>query len=351
MDRQQAAICIAKMNRYSRQIDTYIETDTPLDFKIIAPEIAKVSGWGDDIIEYLHKNPSIGAVTEISGIHDPGRIYAYLKTAKRLKADIKIYLKEFAQTITRLQDYAEKYQKQYRKGPYEKLIEELAYKEAKDVFLRIQKAGFIDEDFKLKKSVKRIQTYVLAWSIINILKLSKRKSWSLIERQWECGRLNGVSLPEQRTKDIDKVKAIFPELDFSGMFPAPEEKQFEVNCGEDVLMEVFLTLVTHGFISKRTKFENFIKIFTISKAEELKPVDWIGSVRYLTYFVHYAFGKTNSKYLEKTRFCFTLKGNPLNRGTIKSTTSLSVRQDDGSEILVGLKQTALKLAVIGESDN
>lgn len=351
MDRQQAAICIAKMNKYSRQIETYIEANTPLDFKTIAPEIAKVGSWGEAIIDYLHKNPSFGATRDICNIHDPGRINEYLKSAKRLKADIKIYLKELVGTITKLKDYAEKYQKQYRKGPYEKLIEELAYKEAKDVFLRIQKAGFIDDDFKLKKSTKKIQTFVLGWSIINLLKLPKRKSWALIERQWECTRLSGVTLPEQKTKDIDKVKAIFPELDYSDMFPGPADKQFEVNCGEDVLMDVFLTLVTHGFISKRTKFENFRTIFTICKAENLKPVDWIGSVRYLTYFVHYAFGKTNDKYLERTRFCFTLKGNPLNRGTIKSTTSLSVRQDDGSETLVGLKQTALKLAVTGESDN
>ena len=161
MDRQQAAICIAKMNKYSRQIETYIEANTPLDFKTIAPEIAKVGGWGEAIIDYLHKNPSFGATRDICNIHDPGRINEYLKSAKRLKADIKIYLKELVQTIIKLKDYAEKYQKQYRKGPYEKLIEELAYKEAKDVFLRIQKAGFIDDDFKLKKSTKKIQTFVL----------------------------------------------------------------------------------------------------------------------------------------------------------------------------------------------
>ena len=300
MDRQESMICIAKINRYSRQIVTAIETNATIDIMRIAPEINDVPKWGESILNYLRGTPSVGLVKELGMIGDTSRIHVYLKGNKKLKADTKSLLKEFIQTVSKLQDYAERYQKQYRKGPYEKLVEELAYKEAKDVFLRIQKAGFIADDFKLKKSTKKIQTFVLGWSIINLLKLPKRKSWALIERQWECTRLSGVTLPEQKTKDIDKVKAIFPELDYSDMFPGPADKQFEVNCGEDVLMDVFLTLVTHGFISKRTKFENFRTIFTICKAEDLKPVDWIGSVRYLTYFVHYAFGKTNDKYLERT---------------------------------------------------
>lgn len=351
MDRQESMICIAKINRYSRQIVTAIETNATIDIMRIAPEINDVPKWGESILNYLRGTPSVGLVKELGMIGDTSRIYVYLKGNKKLKADTKLLLKEFIQTVSKLQDYAERYQKQYRKGPYEKLVEELAYKEAKDVFVRIREAGFIDDDFKLKKSTTRIQTVVLAWSIIKLLKLPKRKSWAVIERQWDCTRLGNVPLPEQRTKDIEKVKAVFPELDYSTLSPEPAEKQFVVGCGEDVLMEVFLTLVTHGFISKRTKFENFMKIFNTGKTENFKPVDWISSVRNLCYFVHYAFGKTNSKYIERTRYCFSLNGKPLNKGTLKSTVSYAIKMDDGSDTLVGLKQTALKLAVKGDSTN
>jgi len=351
MDRQQAMICIAKMNRYSRQISTTIEAGTTLDLKRIAPEIGDVIEWGEDILNFLHKNPTYEIIREISAIYEPCKIVLYLKSNKKLKPDTKIFLKEFVQTTGKLQDYADKYQKQYRKGPYEKLVDELAYTEAKDVFVRIKDAGFLDEDFKLKKTTSRIQSVVLGWTIINLLKLPKRKSWAVIERQWNCGRIGNIPLPEQRTKEIDKVKAIFPELDYSTLFREPSEKHFDVKCGEDVQMEVFLTLVTHGFISKRTKFENFAKMFTANKRNNFKPVDWIGSVRLLTYFVYHAFAYTNNKYLERTRYCFTLKGKPLNKGTLKSTTSLSVRQDDGSSTLAGLKAIALKLADRGDQTN
>lgn len=351
MDRQESMICVAKINRYSRQIVTAIETNATIDIMRIAPEINNVPKWGESILNYLRGTPSVGLVKELGMIGDTSRIYVYLKGNKKLKADTKLLLKEFIQTVSKLHDYAERYQKQYRKGPYEKLVEELAYKEAKDVFVRIKEAGFIDDDFKLRKSTSRVQSVVLAWSIIKILKLPKRKSWAVIERQWDCSRLSTIPLPEQRTKDIDKVKAVFPELDYSTLSAEPAEKHFVVGCGEDVLMEAFLTLVTHGFISKRTKFENFMKIFTSDDTKNFKPVEWISSMRNLCYFVHYAFGKTNSKYIERTRYCFSLKGKPLNKGTIKSTTSLSIRQDDGSETLVGLKQTALKLAVTSDSAN
>lgn len=345
MDRQEAMICIAKMNRYSRLINSCIETGTTIDLKCIAPEIGDVCIWGEDILEYLNKNPSCGLVNEISLIRDASKLSVYLRHNDKLRVATKAFLKEFIQTVTKLQDYAEKYMKQYRKGPYEKLVNELAYKEAKDVFIKIKDAGFIDEDFKLKKSTTRIQTALLAWSIIKSLKLPRRRSWAVIERQWECGRLGGIPFPEQKTNDMEKVKSIFPEVDYSTLFAKPTEQQFEVSCGEDVLMEVFLTLVTHGFISKKTKFENFMKIFNKANADNFKPVDWIASVRYLTYFVHYAFAKTNRKYLERTRYCFTLKGKPLNKGTLKATASFTLRTDDGNETLAGLKQIALKLAV------
>lgn len=344
MNKQEAMICIAKMNRYSKQVVSNIETDSPLNLNNTCPEIAKVAGWGESILSYLHKNPSYGVTNEISFIHDPSKIYLYLKGNRKLKAETKILLKEFVNTVNQLLEYADRYQKQYRKGPYEKLVNELAYKEAKDVFVRIREAGFLTDDFKLKNSTSRVQSFVLGWSIIKLLKLPKRKSWAVLERQWECGRIDNIALPEQKTRDIDKVKGLFPELDYSALFCEPSAKYFDVKCGEDVLMEVFLAFVARNFISNRTKFENFRMIFSANKTETFKPVNWIGSVRYLTYFVHYAFAKTNRKYLEITRYCFTVKGKPLNKGTLKSTTSLSVRQDDGSNTLVGLKQIALKLA-------
>lgn len=346
MNRQKAVICIAKINRYSLQIAIKIKTTSVADICTLVQETRQVSKWGDEIISYINKSKSDDIVREILNINRIDNI-----STLEVPKETKTLLDDFIQTINILQEYAEDFQIKYRKGPYEKLIEEFAYREAKDVFTRIWKAGLLDEDFKLKRTTTRIQAHVLGWSIIQILELPKRKSWAVIERQWNCGRIGNIPLPEKKTREIDKVKSIFPELDYSGLFAEPADKYFEIHCSDEVVSEVFLALVTYGFISRKTKFCDFQSIFNKKNCISQKTIDWKKSIRLLTYFVYYAFCRTNTKYLERTRYCFTVKGKPINKGTLKSSSSFAVNSGEHNEIMKGLKQIALKFAVKGETPN
>lgn len=347
MNRQTAVICLAKLNRYSKQINSKIELEQPMDFKILTPEIYDVRDWGNDILSFVSSNPSYEVVREMDIIHDVSNIQAYLKSTK-LPTATKIPLMEFTATVVKLKEYAEDYMKSYRKGPYEKLVDELASEKGKELFLKMKEAGFVDDDFKLTKSVNRIQTKILAWVAITKLKLPKKKSWSILERQWECCRLGNIPVPEQKTRDIDKIRTVFPELDYSTLFPEPTEKFFKVKCSNEVLLEVFLALVTNGFISKRTKFENFQKIFGIGDTENMKPIEWKKTLRMLVHFVHHSFSKTNAKYLEATRNCFVINGKELNKGTLKSSTCYVKHSGRFDDQLTGLNAIAAKLADWGE---
>ena len=126
-------------------------------------------------------------------------------------------------------------------------------------------------------------------------------------------------MPEKAHKAYDAVKALYPEVDYS-LLTAKKEKYFKTPEDPSRVEELFLSLLTHGYIAKNTHIWQFRKIFSIEDIDRhpFKPVKWMKELRKLSYFLHFALGMKYKDVWVKAQYCFTVNGKTPNRGSLKS---------------------------------
>lgn len=111
-------------------------------------------------------------------------------------------------------------------------------------------------------------------------------------------------------KETPKEQTLSKPLHFTRSFTDAEQKS------------LFDGLVSVGFIPKDTNINHFCFVFGGAETADFEPLQWMGTIALLAYFIDNCFSDTDGTTLWKiTEGCFTVKGNKPNTDSLKNTVS------------------------------
>lgn len=319
MNRQEVAIHLAKINMLNKKLTSMLDLNEDIERIKYKIDLSDVSVWRKEILDFLLHNNCHNIVMFINTMYSTKQLQEYAESRKdRYDKNFISDINNLIYTITQFNEFAELYKKKYKAGKYELLEDIFANEEAVKLFKRAIEAGYIDENYKLTDKTSRIQRRAIAWAIGQLLGIKTRIRYIVFERQWNCKDLGKTAMPELRSKDLDAIKKLYPEVDFSILTAKNDYAFYTVPYDEDRIEEMYMSLIMLGYIDIKTKLNEFLKIFSIGDTRNRIPVNWIVDQRRLSYFVLLAFEPTNKNIWEKAQNCFYIKGQIPNRGGLKS---------------------------------
>lgn len=321
MNRQEVVIALAKINMMNKQVAYWIDLDQDVDNITKAIDIDIVPVWKDEIIQFMKENPCKMVVNIAEKMYPIDYLKKCLKARSKKYQPITIQkLSKFAEAIEELYSYSSIYYKMYKTSPYGILEEPLANEKAAELLKRAIDAGYLDVNYFPCKGTTKLHLKAIAWGVGQQIGIKWRIQWVTFERQWKCERIGTIPLPECYSKDLEDVKKLYPEVDYSPLLKKKEDEFFKSPKDECRVEELFLALVAFGYIDRKSTYSQFRKAFGIKDQSDdnFVPVNWIRDQRNLTYFIHYTFRKTNKDIWVKTKNCFTVNGKTPNKGSLKS---------------------------------
>ena len=321
MNRQEVVIALAKINMMNKQVAYWMDLDQDVDniFKVL--DIDKVPEWKDGIVEYMKNNQCHAVVNFTEKMFSIDYLKKTLKERKKRYLPSTIQqLTAFANAVEEIYKYSSIYYKMYKAGPLGQLDDDIANEKTVELFTRAIEAGYLDSNYRPKKKTTNLQLKTIAWAVGKMLHLPMRKLWAPFERQWQSRKLSTLQMPEKFSQEVEDIKVLYPEVDYSPLTARKEDEFFKTPKDECRVEELFLALVAYGYIDRKTTYDQFKQIFGIkdAKSKPFKPVNWLKEQRNLTYFVHYTFGKTNKDIWVKAKNCFNVNGKIPNKGSMKS---------------------------------
>ena len=337
MNRQEVAISLAQLNLINKKVSSAVLLNQGLCEVMSQYDLTSIQKIGDDILLYLKKNPCQSIMSFIDTMYDIEQL------RNILSCNNKVYLSQFeymlltklVDTNDRLNDFATLYKTMYRKG---KLLEDIFENErAIELFQRAQKAGFLDNKYQLTNKISNVQIRTLAYAISEVLGIKPKERYKYFQRQWNINDIAKTALPELYSKTVEAIKKLYPEVDFSPLTGKNDAAYFEVPYPRERMEELFMSLIMLGYIDKKTKLVDFMKMFRIGDVSNRIPVNWIREQRCLSFFVKHAFQYSNKDIWMKAQNCFTIKGHTPNRQGLKSSMATLVREKRGDDFDLCLK--------------
>ena len=317
MNKQQAKIALAIVNKLSKQTASLIALDRVIDAMSDLPNIVKVKKYRTEFRKYMDKILSDDIVSDIEAVRSSSNIWGYLLMHKEIGKETQILLREFATLIDELKSYASAHRECARLHKYKSLIDEFANDETLSAMQRATDAGLLTDEFK-PNGLTMSQARIFAWAIGKIINIPCKKQYVLFERQWGCECLRACTIPEKDNEDIAIIKKVFPEVDFAPLTATKEDEFFDVEQDDEEILTMFMSLIMHKYIDSRTSYTDFIKVFGRGNLDNRIRVNWIRSQRCLAYFVYITFRKSNYKFWEKAKNCFVINGSTPHKGSMKT---------------------------------
>ncbi len=330
MNRQEAVITIAKINRQVKQIYYWIDLDEELGISTIDPEVVDLSTWVDQVYDFLKETPIILLAEQVLKIGPVKSIEDYLNERNgTIDARVRPHIQAYTKSMHNLEDLCKKIvAEQYKDFP--DLVPALANEEAAALLGRAVDAHLLDKKYMPLKETTSAQLRVIAFAVGTLLGFPERQMYYQFERQWNRAayRVSTVDLP--RLYHCDKhlfAMSLYPEVNFTKITTSYRENNiFYTSQGIEKKKRLYDDLIKFGYIDIATKFENFIGIFDSEKFQ--KPIEWIAEQRYLTYFIWMTFSKENPKNIwVKTMCCFRIQGHEPHKGTMGSSISFMRRKN------------------------
>lgn len=322
MNRQEVVIALAKINMMNKQVAYWIELDQDLDNISVALDLGVVPSWIDEILVFMKNNSCKPVVSFAHKMFTIDFLKKALKDSNRKwKRETYEILSSFAGSIEKLYSTSNIYYKMYKRGPYGDLEDALSNAKGAELLMRAVNAGYLDCNYKPKKGITPLQLKAIAWGVGQSLGIKWREQWVTFERQWNCDRIGTVQVPEGFSKQYEDIKALYPEVDYSPLTDSKKDEYFKKPLNDNCMEELFLALITYGYIDKKTTYIQFQRIFGIKNDLDtsiFQPINWIKDQRSLTYFVYFAFSKRNMGIWVKAQNCFMVNGKRPNKGSLKS---------------------------------
>lgn len=325
MNRSKAIITLAKVNKCAKEIRYAVEYKQSLDFDSIKDELIFISSESQRLESFIKRNLDEGIAFIISGLPDSEVIIDFIRKYDLTKED-NLLMSSLVSIIETLKTIHSGIENVVIKDEYFGLQEEFKTPEALYVFKQAVREGFLTEDY-LPNNLTQAQMKVLAWAIGRKIEIPRRKRWSVFEKQWNNSEFRHHKLALHKTTDIDVIKAVYPDVDYSPLYDNSASNHFTSSITQKKLMSVFMALVVHGYIDPGTSFIEFVKIIGKGDLCNRKPVNWIADMKDLCAFVYCAFDATNRQISGTTCHCFILKGAVINHSTLIVRTSKMKRHE------------------------
>ena len=331
MNRQEVVIALAKINLMNKQVAYWIELEQDMDNISIALDLGVVPGWIDEILDFMKNNSCLPVVKFVSKMFSINLLKESLKKGKLIwKQRTFKMLSSFAGSIDKLYSTSSIYYKIYKQSPYGDLEDALSNDKGVELLRRAVNAGYLKSNYLPSKGTTLLELKAIAWGVGQALKIRWREQWVTFERQWKLDRIGNLPIPDNFDRQCKKIIELYPEVDYAPLSAVKEDAFFNKPRCESRIEELFLALVTYGYIDRKTMFNQFQRIFGIHTEKdyisEIKPVAWIKDQRSLTYFVYFAFGKQNHELWVKAQNCFVVNGRKPNKGSLK-TGMIALKRD------------------------
>ncbi|WP_306572277.1 hypothetical protein [Segatella buccae] len=343
--RQEVVLSFVKFNKFAKQLiyDICIMGNTKLS--LYADELLNFEEWVDDVIVYANLNPDPIILDKIASLGSPEMLEKYLKDGKNsISENTYDALTKVVNAMNSLHQTCYDIN-QEAKGKFKYLVDEFANEEAASLFDRAVSAGYLTAEYQPKGDTDLQTLKVLAFAIGEALHLTMRHKWSHFEEQWSIpysNKLSSLPMSERQIKRTEKIKKLYPVVDFSTLTKLKEERYFEATYGSRRVRELYQELYKHGYISSDTTVEDFLSIFNLGDSSTRKPIEWTKSQRHLSYFILNAFSKTNKGYWIKAQTCFTVNGRLPHKGSMVSGMTALQKRPDYGRFDVELKRIASK---------
>ena len=324
MNKSQAMIAIARLNKCAKHILAFMNVGIKVDFDVINDDLEKVANEARSLRSYVSANLSDFFLFPIESLTEPSVITEYAKESLTTAKQIQTFEK-MTKSISDLKMLAKAYRSMKMEEQYAGLVVDFHTPEALAAFQKAVKAGLLTDDYMPNKLSRRTKKY-LAMALSQYSNLPNRRSWTVFKDQWGDSEFRHVRITINKEKEREKILAIFPETDFDSMSKHCTEDHFDVTNTEDEILALFTSLITYHYVDPQTKFSDFLKVFGIGDMEYRKPVNWIAEVKDFCAFIHCAFDATNRRIWGRACQCFVHNGNPFHKPTLLSQRSLMTRK-------------------------
>ncbi len=324
MNRQQAAIKIAKVNRFIKQMNYWSELGENIHPAAFGDDIYSMSTWVKEIQAYLRTDKNFLLLADlIECVGDISVIDEYLgKRSRRMEEVMRQSLVGLSRNMKALLAECQELRKA-SKGCYSMLPDPLYNETAIGLLERAVKADILDKEFAPSSKANYNNLKIVAYAVSQIMQFDRKHTYCYFEAMWHK-RLSPVMLPSYKKGTCEETMGLFPEVDFTPLLEDHETLVF--NCPFSDERKDFLRreLAKHGYIARNTTAKQFFAIFDKDKFKT--PVNWLKEQRQLGVLAKLGLGPTNNKNLWlKTVTCFTVNGKRPHKGSLSSGSHLLER--------------------------
>lgn len=324
--RQETAINIAVINKVSKQVATAckLQSDDLLDDALSSGE--DIPALASSIIDYIKEDRDPILYKQLMHLANTAPIRKYMRARSGYRKADKVMA--IADAVERLDKFGNDLYYHDGNSEYENLIPFFANEEAQGLLQRAVDAGLLKQDYQPRESTSRFQLKLIAICMMEILEYQHGSKWCYFEQLWEKD-IARRSIPLTKGMAINRVAVLYPEVNLWGLIlPKNNKLALKTDLTEEQARKLFKGLVHYGYLGTRTPVENFLSIMGFGEYP-FHTVNWIATGQNsLVYFVKKVFGHKNSDLLKRMCDCFTVNGQPLNHGTIKTKSSYVDRNVD-----------------------
>ncbi len=324
MNRQQAAIKIAKVNRFIKQMNYWSELGENIHPAAFGDDIYSMSSWVKEIQGYLRTDKNFLLLADlIECVGDISVIDEYVgKRNCHMEEIMRQSLVGLSRNMKALLTECEQLRKE-SKGHYSMLPDPLCNETAIKLLERAVKTSFLDKEFKPTSKANYNNLKIVAYAVSQIMQFDKKHTYCHFEAMWHK-RLSPVMLPSYKKESCEETMGMYPEVDFTPLLEGNETVVFNCPFGDERKDFLRRELARHGYIARNTTTKQFLAIFDKDKFQT--PVNWLKEQRQLGVLAKLAFAPTNNKNLWlKTVTCFTVNGKHPHKGSLSTGSSLLER--------------------------
>lgn len=321
MNRQQAAIAIAKISETSQRLKYWMDLKPETYVTALDSQLVHFGDWAQDLADYLINDPNEKVYQMLWIMGPPKHLQAYIDLyGEAMPANVRHSLLVYIPIIEKLRQEGKSVHA-LSKGEYKYLADGLDNAHAVELLKRAQDANLLDDKFKPKVGVTRAQLKVIAYAVAQLMGLDKqyRRRWKAFNEQWphSSDHLSNVVLPNIKRADMRMIIDLYPEVDYTDLVVNPNDFYFNTEMEWPRINSLYWALKKNGYIDANTTLHNFHCIFKPKDKNGRKPVNWIGGSRQLSLFVSLVLCEGNERDLwSKATNCFLVKGRLPNRGTL-----------------------------------
>lgn len=345
MNRQQAAIAIAKISETSQRLKYWMDLKPESYVTALDSQLSHFGEWAQDLADYLLTDPNEKVYQMLWIMGPPKHLQAYMNLyGEAMPTVVRHSLLVYIPIIEKLRNEGRSVHA-LSKGKYKYLADGLDNPRAVELLKRAQDANLLDDKYMPKVGVTRAQLKVLAYSVAQMMGYDKqyRMKWKAFNEQWPSStdHLANIKLPNIERADMKLITDLYPEVDYTDLVVNPNDFYFITKMAWPRINSLYWALKANGYIDANTTLHNFHNIFKPEDKEGRQPVNWIKDERQLSLFVSLVLREGNELGLwVKAANCFLVKGRRPNRATlamfltkIKKNASANRLHDNDTKLL------------------